>query len=145
MHDLTRPNRRFLAALLALLLLAAACGGRDDDGGDEVGAGDDESSETTEAEKKELVAVPGFDLTTIKVGALTPLTGFTSGSFDFNPGSAVNVATNTIELPSGHKMLTGQAVTYARSGGAALTISATGTDYSHAVSESGTAAMALRK
>lgn len=78
MHDLTRPNRRFLAALLALLLLAAACGGRDDDGGDDVSSGgDDETTETTE--KKELVAGPGFDLTTIKVGALTPLTGPVAG------------------------------------------------------------------
>jgi ABC-type branched-subunit amino acid transport system substrate-binding protein len=77
MPDLTRPNRRFLAALLALLLLAAACGGRDDDGGDAVDSGDDDSTETTE--KKELVAGPGFDLTTIKVGALTPLTGPVAG------------------------------------------------------------------
>lgn len=77
MHDLTRPNRRFFAALLALLLLAAACGGRDDGGDDAVDTGDDETTETTE--KKELVAGPGFDLTTIKVGALTPLTGPVAG------------------------------------------------------------------
>lgn len=77
LHDLTRQNRRFLAALLAVLLLAAACGGRDDDGGDDVSSGDDDTTETTD--KKELVAGPGFDLTTIKVGALTPLTGPVAG------------------------------------------------------------------
>ncbi len=72
MHDTTRSNRRFLAALLTLLLLAAACGGRDDSESDD-SAADDETTESTA--KKELAAGPGFDLTTIKVGALTPLTG----------------------------------------------------------------------
>src|SRR5688500_9279493 len=64
-------KRSQLVRLMALLgifaLLAAACGGSDDDedAGDE-GGGD---------EKKELVAAPGFDMTTIKVGVITPLTG----------------------------------------------------------------------
>jgi ABC-type branched-subunit amino acid transport system substrate-binding protein len=77
LHDLTRPNRRFLAALLALLLLAAACGGRDDTDDSADDSGGDDTTETTA--KKELVAGPGFDLTTIKVGALTPLTGPVAG------------------------------------------------------------------
>ena len=72
----TRSTRRFLAALLALLLLASACGGRDDSD-DDVDAGGDDTTDTTE--KKELVAGPGFDLKTIKVGALTPLTGPVAG------------------------------------------------------------------
>jgi ABC-type branched-subunit amino acid transport system substrate-binding protein len=77
MTQTTRSSRRFLAALLALLLLAAACGGRDDndDAGDD--SGDDQSSATTV--KKELKPGPGFDGTTIKVGALTPLTGPVAG------------------------------------------------------------------
>jgi ABC-type branched-subunit amino acid transport system substrate-binding protein len=73
----TKPNRRFLAVLLALLMLAAACGGRDDSGSNAADDEDDSSTGTTE--KKELVAGPGFDLTTIKVGALTPLTGPVAG------------------------------------------------------------------
>jgi ABC-type branched-subunit amino acid transport system substrate-binding protein len=79
MHASTQSRRwRFLAALLALLLLAAACGGRDD-GGDNASDDNGDDSSTATTEKKELVAGPGFDLTTIKVGALTPLTGPVSG------------------------------------------------------------------
>src|ERR1044072_7482846 len=74
MHASTTSHRRFLAALLALLLLAAACGGRADNGDE---ARDDSSTGTTA--KKQLVAGPGFDMTTIKVGALTPLTGPVAG------------------------------------------------------------------
>ena len=81
-----------------------------------------------------------IDLTAAGTGAkhsLTPLTGFAAGAFEFNPALNVNLAANTIELASGHKLQSGQAVTYARAGGAALTISATGNDYSHAISEAG--------
>jgi ABC-type branched-subunit amino acid transport system substrate-binding protein len=63
-------KRSHLLRLMALLgvfaLLAAACGGSDKD---DEGASDDSD------EKKELVAAPGFDLSTIKVGVITPLTG----------------------------------------------------------------------
>jgi ABC-type branched-subunit amino acid transport system substrate-binding protein len=57
---------RLMAILSVLALLAAACGGSDDDGDDAGSGGDD---------KKTLVAAPGFDMTTIKVGVITPLTG----------------------------------------------------------------------
>ena len=70
----------------------------------------------------------------------TPVTGFAAGALEFNPATQTDVAKNTIELPSGHGLLTGAAVTYGRSGGSVLTISATGTDYAHAISESGSGA-----
>ena len=56
---------RLMAILSVLALLAAACGGDDDD--DDAGGGGDD--------KKTLTAAPGFDMTTIKVGVITPLTG----------------------------------------------------------------------
>ena len=67
---------RLLAALFAIVLIAGACGGRDDD--EDVSTDDtteEEGEGAEEEEAKEPTAGPGFDGTTIKVGALTPLSG----------------------------------------------------------------------
>jgi ABC-type branched-subunit amino acid transport system substrate-binding protein len=57
---------RLMALLGIFALLAAACGGSDKK---------DDSSGSDNTTKKTLVAAPGFDMTTIKVGVVTPLTG----------------------------------------------------------------------
>lgn len=63
-----RTNRgaRLLALLAILVLVVAACGRDDDDGGGASGGGDEGGTPTE---------VPGFDGTTIRVGAITPQSG----------------------------------------------------------------------
>jgi ABC-type branched-subunit amino acid transport system substrate-binding protein len=70
MYSTTQRKRRLIALVLALCLLGAACG--------RSGSSSSKSSSGSTT-KKVLVAGPGFDLTTIKVGALTPLTGPVAG------------------------------------------------------------------
>lgn len=73
MQKQSRPWWRMVATVAAIGLLAASCGGRDDTTDSGSGGTDDTSAD----EKKELADAPGFSLSakTIKVGALTPLSG----------------------------------------------------------------------
>jgi ABC-type branched-subunit amino acid transport system substrate-binding protein len=68
---------RLLALLAALLLLAGACGRDDED--EAVDTGADDTAQGEDDAPKQLTNGPGFDGTTIKVGALTPQTGPVAG------------------------------------------------------------------
>ncbi len=70
MGAVRRCHLPWVAAILALCLVAGSCG-RDDA---PAAAG------RAEADGGQLAAVPGFDLTTIRLGALTPLTGPVAGA-----------------------------------------------------------------
>jgi ABC-type branched-subunit amino acid transport system substrate-binding protein len=60
-----------MAVLAAMLLLATACGGS----GDEDDDASSSSSTTADTAGQEPAAAPGFDGTTIRLGAITPQTG----------------------------------------------------------------------
>jgi ABC-type branched-subunit amino acid transport system substrate-binding protein len=78
-----RTRRALLVAVAAFGLLAAACAGDDDDGATSDAATTAPAAAgattapagTTAAEPKELSKAPGFDGSTIKVGAITALSG----------------------------------------------------------------------
>lgn len=76
------------AALFSLVLVAAACGGRSDDDDN----ADDDGAETTSPDGGggAPAEVPGFDGTTIRVGAITPTSG--TASVIGNPLTAGNQA-----------------------------------------------------
>ncbi|MBW3614070.1 MAG: ABC transporter substrate-binding protein [Actinobacteria bacterium] len=69
-----RSHLRSAALVLALLVAAAGCGRGDARTSREQGEGSEAGGPS------QLSAVPGFDLTTIKLGALTPLTGPVAGA-----------------------------------------------------------------
>ena len=68
--------------------------------------------------------------------SLTPLGGFGSANLTFDPNTAV--VGNAIDVGQNNNLVTGEPVVYARSGGASLTITATGDDNALASSRAGT-------